>query len=191
MERYMVTVRHIDCFTVEVEAADKDAAADAAEQQIELNPRDADWSEVDVEPELADDMRLKVIGFDENGPHDMGNLDVGELHNVIAEAVEEPQQLEAAYRMIRDIQDALGTAEKGEGLVEIARNAHRAEVAFNSQLQFPAPGAENAYAFEPHWFRKLREVEDGLHGKGRVLTGDQRRDLANLMTLILSNAVQI
>lgn len=30
--------------------------------------------------------------------------------------------------LIKRIQDALGTAETGEGLIEVARNAHRAEL---------------------------------------------------------------
>ena len=87
MPRYMVTVRHIDCFSVEVEAADSDAAAEAAEQQLELNPREVEWSEVEVQPELMNPLR--VIGFDENGPHDLGNVEVSELHDIISKAVGE------------------------------------------------------------------------------------------------------
>lgn len=45
------------------------------------------------------------------------------------------------------------------------------------------------YIFEPHWFKKLREVERGLHGNGSLLTPDQRRDLANLLSLVLANAI--
>ena len=94
MARYMVTVRHIDCFTVEVEADDCDAAAEAAEQQIELNPREADWAEVDVEPELmtTDDgpsPTMRVIAYDETGPHDLGNVEVSRLHDMISKAVGE------------------------------------------------------------------------------------------------------
>jgi len=30
---------------------------------------------------------MRAIVFDEDGPHDLGNLDVGQVHNVIAGAV--------------------------------------------------------------------------------------------------------
>jgi hypothetical protein len=48
-----------------------------------------------------------------------------------------------------------------------------------------------AYAFEPVHFRILQEIEKGLHGNGTNLTGDQRRDLANRLSLILSYAVEL
>ena len=94
---------------------------------------------------------IRTIVFDEAGPHDLGSLDVGALHNVIAGAV-------------------------GEFGVETERQLAEATI---------------AYAFEPHWFRKLELVAKGLHGDGSALTSDQRRDLANLLTLTLGNAVQL
>lgn len=34
---------------------------------------------------------MRTIIFDEDGPHDAGDLDAGELHNTIARAVGEPE----------------------------------------------------------------------------------------------------
>ncbi len=43
------------------------------------------------------------------------------------------------------------------------------------------------YTFDEHWYKKLREVEKNLHGiNGAPLTSDRRRDLANLLSLILA-----
>lgn len=39
-------------------------------------------------------------------------------------------EFEMASELIRRIQDALGTAETGDALIEVARNAHRAERAY-------------------------------------------------------------
>lgn len=38
--------------------------------------------------------------------------------------------------LIKRIQDALGTAETGEALIEVARNAHRAELELASTYNF-------------------------------------------------------
>ncbi len=38
--------------------------------------------------------------------------------------------------LIKRIQDALGTQETGEALIEVARNAHRAEMEFASTYNF-------------------------------------------------------
>lgn len=42
------------------------------------------------------------------------------------------------WPITRQIQDALGTAETGDALVEVARNAHRAELELSSQHNEPA-----------------------------------------------------
>lgn len=36
-------------------------------------------------------------------------------------------RVERLEQLVQNIQDALGTAERGQALVEVARNAHRAE----------------------------------------------------------------
>lgn len=48
-----------------------------------------------------------------------------------------------------------------------------------------------AYAFEPHLFRKLEEVTGALFGNGMPMSNDQRRDLANLMAVIIGEAVPL
>jgi hypothetical protein len=45
-----------------------------------------------------------------------------------------------------------------------------------------------AYAFEPEQFAKLQQINKELFGDGTSLTPDRRRDLANLMHLILNAA---
>jgi hypothetical protein len=45
-----------------------------------------------------------------------------------------------------------------------------------------------AYAFEPVDYETLLGIEKRLHGDGTVLTSDARRDLANLLSLILHRA---
>ncbi len=42
------------------------------------------------------------------------------------------------------------------------------------------------YFLEEHQFNLLKTVQDKLFGDGSVLTPDERRDLANIMALILN-----
>lgn len=52
-----------------------------------------------------------------------------------AEEVRLENRCDRAEFLIRQIQDALGTAEEGEALVEVARCAHRAEQELAAYLQ--------------------------------------------------------
>ena len=45
-----------------------------------------------------------------------------------------------------------------------------------------------AYAIEESDFRRLQEINKRLYGNGSALTIDERRDLANLMQVILGRA---
>jgi hypothetical protein len=45
------------------------------------------------------------------------------------------------------------------------------------------------YIIEQHQMDKLFEVAKGLYGDGSILTSDNRRDLANLLNLILSEII--
>jgi hypothetical protein len=47
--------------------------------------------------------------------------------------------------LIKCIQDALGTAETGDALVEVARNAHRAERELASQYNDDAPECDGTW----------------------------------------------
>ncbi len=47
-----------------------------------------------------------------------------------------------------------------------------------------------AYAFEPEDYQKLISIKDRLFGNGSQLTSDARRDLANLMSLIILDYVK-
>jgi hypothetical protein len=42
---------------------------------------------------------------------------------------------EGVFNLLADIQDALGTEESGQALVEVARNAHKAEQELAAQLK--------------------------------------------------------
>lgn len=47
------------------------------------------------------------------------------------------------------------------------------------------------YFIEAPDFEKLRRIKDKLYGDGRVLSPDERRDLANLMDVVLSHVEQV
>lgn len=48
----------------------------------------------------------------------------------------EKTQIEELLAFIKHIQDALGTAENGDALIEVARNAHKAEQELASMYNF-------------------------------------------------------
>ena len=47
------------------------------------------------------------------------------------------------------------------------------------------------YAFEPEAFTKLRAINKRLYGDGKPLTTDERRDLANMMFVVLDNVTPL
>ena len=48
-----------------------------------------------------------------------------------------------------------------------------------------------AFAFEPEAFEQLRYILKKLYGDGRHFDPDERRDLANLMAVVLDKAIEI
>jgi hypothetical protein len=46
-----------------------------------------------------------------------------------------------------------------------------------------------AYGIEADDYQRLRGIERRLYGDGSTMTADERRDLANLLNLILGRAV--
>ena len=47
------------------------------------------------------------------------------------------------------------------------------------------------YFMEPEDFEKLRKINKDLFGDGSLLTPDKRRDLANLMSLVLAESTPL
>jgi hypothetical protein len=47
------------------------------------------------------------------------------------------------------------------------------------------------FMLDENTMRKLLEVKNGLHGDGSILTPDARRDLANLLSLAVTEIVPV
>lgn len=76
-----------------------------------------------------------------------------------------PDCVAEARRLLRDIGDALGTAETGAALVEVARNAHHAE----QKLANAAKLAEIQAEDESLWFQARYVSEMYLQEKLRAM----------------------